>query len=71
MISVNINYKIIIAATTTSIFCQLGDLLFSYLKRKARLKIPEIFSGHGGILDRLDGVLAGLPIGVFTLIITF
>ena len=72
MISVNINYKIIIAATTTSIFCQLGDLLFSYLKRKAEIKDTGNFlPGHGGILDRLDGVLVGLPIGVLTLILSF
>ena len=64
------NYQIIILALTTSIFCQLGDLLFSYLKRKARIKdTRKIFPGHGGILDRLDGILLGVPIGFLALVL--
>ena len=31
-----LNYSVVIIALTTSIFCQLGDLIFSYLKRKAK-----------------------------------
>ena len=56
----------------TSIFCQLGDLLFSYLKRKAKLKDTGNFlPGHGGVLDRVDGILIGVPFGLLTIFIIF
>lgn len=64
------NYKIIIMSLVVSIFCQLGDLLFSILKRKAKLKDTGNFlPGHGGILDRLDGVFFGIPAGYLFLIL--
>jgi len=64
------SYKIILVGIMTSIFCQIGDLFFSLLKRKANLKdTGKILPGHGGILDRLDGIFFGLPIGFLTLII--
>tara|TARA_X000000950_G_scaffold287645_1_gene400844 strand:- start:3784 stop:4434 length:651 start_codon:yes stop_codon:yes gene_type:complete len=64
------NYKILVTALITSIFCQIGDLLFSLLKRKANLKdTGKILPGHGGILDRLDGIFLGLPFGLTTLIL--
>ncbi len=63
-----IGYKILITAFMTSIFCQLGDLIFSFLKRKARLKdTGKILPGHGGVLDRIDGILLGVPMGFLTI----
>ncbi len=64
------NFKIILVAFFTSIFCQLGDLIFSLLKRKAKIKdTGNILPGHGGILDRLDGIFLGIPMGFIVLII--
>ncbi len=64
------SYKIIIISIFTSISCQLGDLIFSFLKRKAKIKdTGNILPGHGGILDRIDGILVGVPIGFITLIL--
>ena len=41
-----------------SLVCQLGDLLVSYIKRKAKVKdTGKILPGHGGILDRVDGMI--------------
>ena len=63
------NFSILFTGLLTSFFCQLGDLFFSYLKRKAKLKdTGNLLPGHGGILDRLDGVFFGIPFGFVTLI---
>ena len=64
------SYNILVVAVVTSIFCQLGDLFFSFLKRKAKLKdTGKIIPGHGGVLDRLDGILLGIPFGFITIIL--
>ncbi len=68
----NVNYKIFIIALITSISCQIGDLIFSYLKRKAKIKDTGNFlPGHGGILDRLDGIFLGLPTGFVSLTLIY
>ena len=66
------NFKILIVAFLTSLSCQLGDLFFSFLKRKAKKKdTGRILPGHGGILDRLDGIFLGIPLGLISLIFLF
>ena len=66
------NFKILVIGFITSIFCQLGDLFFSYLKRKAKVKdTGNYLPGHGGFLDRIDGMLLGIPAGFIMFIIIF
>ena len=46
-----------------SLVSQIGDLIISYFKRKAKLKdTGNILPGHGGFLDRIDGIVFVMPI---------
>ena len=66
------SFKILIIGISTSIFCQVGDLFFSLIKRKAKIKdTGNILPGHGGILDRIDGILFGIPFGFLSINILF
>ncbi len=52
-------FFIIISA---SLLSQIGDLTISFLKRKAKIKnTGNIIPGHGGILDRMDGMIFTFP----------
>ena len=57
--------NIIIFICIISIISQIGDLTISYFKRKAKIKdTGSILPGHGGILDRIDGIIIALPVGI-------
>ena len=63
---------IIIVGCIISISSQIGDLFFSFLKRKSFLKDSGNFlPGHGGILDRIDSILLGIPVGFLTFLIFY
>ena len=56
---------LIIITLLISLTSQIGDIFISYLKRKAKVKdTSDILPGHGGFLDRIDGILFALPIGI-------
>ena len=61
----NINenlFPLILFCLFLSFICQLGDLFISYLKRLAKIKnTGSILPGHGGLLDRIDGLIFVLP----------
>ena len=64
--------ELLVVSLCTSLGCQIGDLFFSFLKRKAKIKdTGNILPGHGGLLDRLDGIFLGLPIGFISLILLY
>ena len=61
----NFSYSFLIITFLVCSVSQIGDLFISYLKRKAKVKDTGVLlPGHGGILDRIDGIIFALPIGI-------
>ena len=64
LLEYNLLYLIIITLLI-SLTSQVGDILISYLKRRAKVKDTSyILPGHGGFLDRIDGIIFALPNGI-------
>ena len=56
------NLNNILFCLLISLVSQSGDLFISFLKRKAKIKdTGKILPGHGGVLDRLDGIIFAVP----------
>ena len=54
--------EVIILVLLISSVSQIGDLVVSYFKRKSKIKnTGKIIPGHGGLLDRVDGLIFAIP----------
>ena len=59
---INFNLFILFFILICSLISQLGDLIVSYFKRIAKIKdTGKILPGHGGLLDRIDGIIFNVP----------
>ena len=55
-----VNFILVIVISTVS---QLGDIIVSYFKRLSKIKnTGKIIPGHGGLLDRIDGMIFAFPV---------
>ena len=55
--------KLLFIILFISTISQIGDLFVSYFKRLSKVKnTGKILPGHGGLLDRVDGIIFAIPV---------
>ncbi len=68
----NFSIKLIIFTVMISLISQIGDIIVSYFKRKSNIKdTGNIIPGHGGLLDRIDGMIFAFPFSYILILINF
>ena len=64
--SFNFTKETLIFVLIISLVSQMGDIIISYFKRLSKIKdTGNIIPGHGGILDRIDGMIFAYPFSYF------
>ena len=68
----NLTIKWFIFVILISTISQLGDIIISYFKRLSKIKdTGKIIPGHGGLLDRVDGMIFAFPFSYLIFLIDF
>ena len=60
------NFNVVMLVFLISSMSQFGDIMISYFKRLSNIKdTGNIIPGHGGVLDRIDGMIFAFPFSYF------
>jgi phosphatidate cytidylyltransferase len=63
-------WRLTLATPVLAVLAQMGDLYESWLKRRAKVKDSgNILPGHGGVLDRLDGLVPVAPVAALLVVL--
>jgi phosphatidate cytidylyltransferase len=67
-----LSFKWFIFVFLISTISQIGDIVISYFKRLSKIKdTGKIIPGHGGLLDRVDGMIFAFPFSYLIFLIDF
>ena len=68
-IEINLSINSTLFIFLISLSSQIGDICISYFKRKSKIKdTGKLIPGHGGLLDRIDGIIFAIPTAYFLIL---
>ena len=71
-LDINFSYSVFFAVISLSFVSQIGDIIISYFKRLSKIKDSgKLIPGHGGLLDRIDGMLFAFPFALIIFILFY